>query len=254
MVVRCRCGKSLRVQDSMAGKRVRCPGCGKPVAVPAPEADIRIVEEERAPAPASPRGGPLWRPARVPERRGGLVQNALGGIGLVVLLLVLGGGGWLAYSWVSGKKRTEQAVEFNDRLAGYNKKLETVGRKFGTQLAEVLKVHPYQTAGLQGTRDESAWTIESISSDVRMLRVPSGASGEELYRAYLAHLKTQQAIVSSEFHTILRILDDPQAGPAEAPRQVQEVLQRIKKSGEKEFERLTAAQRKFAAEHGIQLR
>ncbi|MBI4616745.1 MAG: hypothetical protein HY720_24245, partial [Planctomycetes bacterium] len=30
----CECGKRLSVPDERAGKRVRCPGCGKPVSVP----------------------------------------------------------------------------------------------------------------------------------------------------------------------------------------------------------------------------
>ena len=32
---KCKCGKRLKVRDELAGKRVRCPGCGQPVAVPA---------------------------------------------------------------------------------------------------------------------------------------------------------------------------------------------------------------------------
>lgn len=35
--VRCKCGKKLQVRDSAAGKRVRCPDCGKPVRIPEPE-------------------------------------------------------------------------------------------------------------------------------------------------------------------------------------------------------------------------
>ncbi len=33
--VACSCGKSLRVPDQLAGKKVKCPACGTPIAVPA---------------------------------------------------------------------------------------------------------------------------------------------------------------------------------------------------------------------------
>ncbi|MEQ9410322.1 MAG: hypothetical protein RIK87_21475 [Fuerstiella sp.] len=44
--VRCRCGKGLKVRDSAAGKRIRCPECGKPVAVPEPEWEDVPFEED----------------------------------------------------------------------------------------------------------------------------------------------------------------------------------------------------------------
>ncbi len=37
-VIQCTCGKQLRVPDEHAGKRVKCPGCGQPVVVPAARA------------------------------------------------------------------------------------------------------------------------------------------------------------------------------------------------------------------------
>ena len=39
----CGCGRSLRIKDEFAGRRVKCPGCGEVLAVPLPE-----VEEEGA--------------------------------------------------------------------------------------------------------------------------------------------------------------------------------------------------------------
>lgn len=41
LVFECSCGKKLKVRDELAGKKVKCPGCGKPVQAPAP-----VVEEE----------------------------------------------------------------------------------------------------------------------------------------------------------------------------------------------------------------
>ena len=46
--VTCQCGKALNVQDAMAGKAVKCPGCGNVVRVPGGGA------AQPAPAPAAP--------------------------------------------------------------------------------------------------------------------------------------------------------------------------------------------------------
>lgn len=37
VAVTCACGKALRVKDELAGRRVRCPGCGNTLTVPAPQ-------------------------------------------------------------------------------------------------------------------------------------------------------------------------------------------------------------------------
>jgi hypothetical protein len=46
LLIRCpACDKALKVKEELAGKKVKCPGCGKPVPVPAPEPPPEVVEE-----------------------------------------------------------------------------------------------------------------------------------------------------------------------------------------------------------------
>ena len=40
----CACGKVLRVPDTSAGKRAKCPACSAIVTVPEPEPVLEIVE------------------------------------------------------------------------------------------------------------------------------------------------------------------------------------------------------------------
>lgn len=49
----CSCGKMLRVPDTSAGKRAKCPACGAVVEVPAPDPVFEVVEEP----PPQPRVG-----------------------------------------------------------------------------------------------------------------------------------------------------------------------------------------------------
>jgi hypothetical protein len=46
------CNKPLKVKDELAGKKVKCPGCGKPVPVPVPDEEPEPVVEEVQEAPA----------------------------------------------------------------------------------------------------------------------------------------------------------------------------------------------------------
>lgn len=40
LLVECTCGKKLKVRDELAGKKVKCPGCGGIVTAPAPEPEL----------------------------------------------------------------------------------------------------------------------------------------------------------------------------------------------------------------------
>src|SRR5262245_9161534 len=62
------CGKSLRVNDELAGKTVRCPACKNalklPAATPAPVPAAQPAAKKAAPAPAAAARAPAPAPAR----------------------------------------------------------------------------------------------------------------------------------------------------------------------------------------------
>jgi hypothetical protein len=58
----CTCGKTLRVKDELAGKRVRCPDCQAIVNAPEPELEVGIPLEDDPPPPK-----PAARPAVVED-------------------------------------------------------------------------------------------------------------------------------------------------------------------------------------------
>lgn len=43
--IQCKCGKTLRVKDEFAGKKVRCPACKEVLSVPVPEMDVEVEED-----------------------------------------------------------------------------------------------------------------------------------------------------------------------------------------------------------------
>jgi hypothetical protein len=58
ITLNCACGKTLRVPDTSAGKRAKCPACGAlvaiPVPAPPPEPEPEPVFEIEEPAPVGP--------------------------------------------------------------------------------------------------------------------------------------------------------------------------------------------------------
>ncbi len=60
----CECGKTLRVPDEHAGRRVRCPACSAVSTVPAAEPQFEVVENSSEPLVAPPpKGRPVAKPA-----------------------------------------------------------------------------------------------------------------------------------------------------------------------------------------------
>ncbi|RKY14781.1 MAG: hypothetical protein DRP63_07960 [Planctomycetota bacterium] len=75
------CGKRLRVADSAAGKKGKCPACGAVVEIPTPGAEVSAKErkeakEEKERKPVSGEGG---RRRAVTRRRGGVSARMRGG-------------------------------------------------------------------------------------------------------------------------------------------------------------------------------
>lgn len=69
ITVACSCGAKLRAPDAAAGKRVKCPKCGTPVAVPAAEADFEVVDDDPPPTPAKKKPTAAAKPVAAAVKR-----------------------------------------------------------------------------------------------------------------------------------------------------------------------------------------
>ena len=52
--IKCQCGKALKVKDELAGKAVKCPGCGQAIRVGAAPGTKPAAKPAAAPAPVAP--------------------------------------------------------------------------------------------------------------------------------------------------------------------------------------------------------
>lgn len=63
----CDCGRSFRVKDQLAGRKIRCPECSNVLAVPLPEAALEVEEEATASLLAEEESVPAARRRRARE-------------------------------------------------------------------------------------------------------------------------------------------------------------------------------------------
>ena len=69
IAVACNCGKKFNAKDELAGKRVKCPGCGEPIAIPSPAAAATAKTPAAAGQSKPGAAGPAARPAASPTAK-----------------------------------------------------------------------------------------------------------------------------------------------------------------------------------------
>lgn len=127
--VGCPCGKSLRVKEEFAGRKVRCPACSQPLAIPAAEAEFAepLEEEwdetpEEEPAPPPKRGIKKSKPDKTkPRKSEGLFKRSFKMVfGVLALFLGLVMAGWIVFAVLTGRAeaRTLRGLGFAALLIG----------------------------------------------------------------------------------------------------------------------------------------
>ena len=86
----CTCGKRLRLKDELAGKRVRCPGCQRPLTVPAPENEVTD-EIDDSPPPEEKRRPKTKKKAKPAKVSGVMIASIIGGGVLILIAGSVGG-------------------------------------------------------------------------------------------------------------------------------------------------------------------
>ena len=116
--VDCSCGKSLRVKDELAGRKVRCPACSQPLSIPAAEVEVAEVLEnewddtpEEAPGevPAPKRSRSAGKGSKSANKKGakrsvGMFKRSFKMVfGVLSLLLGVLIGGWIGFAFLTGR-------------------------------------------------------------------------------------------------------------------------------------------------------
>ncbi len=130
IAVTCECGKTLHAPATLAGKRGRCPGCGKALAIPAAaaaeedyapliEPESAASREKAAPIPGYRPSSPTPEPTESQPDLGVIVgQITRLVVAAVAALLIVGGLWW--WKSTAGTKFKILSVEVADALVAYD--------------------------------------------------------------------------------------------------------------------------------------
>lgn len=112
----CACGKALKVKDELAGKKVRCPECSRPIQVPAGEAAADEWEQwdsfddASAVPPAAPKKP---RSGQKKKKKGAAASGLQWGIkaifGLIAIVIGAAIGIFICYSLFTGNADIKMA-------------------------------------------------------------------------------------------------------------------------------------------------
>jgi hypothetical protein len=100
------CEENLKVRDELAGKRVKCPGCGEPVAVPQEQVEEERPRKKQRPAEDDEDDRP--RKKNKKQKDNTLLYVGIGG-GLLAVLLLIGCGIGAFFYFKGDDKKTADA-------------------------------------------------------------------------------------------------------------------------------------------------
>jgi hypothetical protein len=87
------CERSVKVKDDLAGRKIKCPGCGKVLAVPDEEVDERPARKRSREREEDEEGRPRRKGGNKKSKKGLIIGLSVGGgvltVGLVILFFVL---------------------------------------------------------------------------------------------------------------------------------------------------------------------
>jgi hypothetical protein len=166
------CRKTLKAPDTAAGRKVKCPGCGTALAIPALQKDPTPFDDLSVPTSATSRPR-----AKTPNRT--ILFAAVGGGVLavlllaVVLVLVLKSGGSKSSVEVSVNWKTANGVEFDDNPVavlipkGMKEKID--------QFAPIYAGEDYEKAFSKDFRKCGAYLAVGVGGKAWFENVPRGS-------------------------------------------------------------------------------
>lgn len=146
MLIRCTCGKPLRVKDELAGRKIRCPVCQAVVAVPGMPLDSpKAAAPGSAPRPSKPQRQEAdvddRTASRSAERTAPTRQVVLRSMVLVFAILGSGLAGFLGFTAYRNTHDPAQinSVELLRRMIAEREKTNPSGRELEELRAEVSR-------------------------------------------------------------------------------------------------------------------
>ncbi len=147
----------------------------------------------------------------------------------------------------------QEAIDFNNQLAGIHARLGEAVEEFGRTLRPAIEEgSPPTAAELTAAIERLRGELAAAKERGNQLRAPDLPQASELYAAHQEFLAAQESLLGQELPEIERLLAEP-ITPGELEKRLKARFEAFKKAEASQLEAMHAAQRRFAEANGLKL-
>ena len=169
-------------------------------------------------------------------------------------LLILCAGVILVGLMTGCGRGANDALRFNDQIAGATQKLERAGASFSTAAGMAIESgNPGDISNAESAQRLLKIQLQGAKDEATKMTVPPGKTTKELHDAYLRFLEVEATIIDRDFEEIIAILKNATISLEDKETQVQIISNRAEKLEEPVLAALQIAQQKLAKEYGFAL-
>jgi len=150
------------------------------------------------------------------------------------------------------KVSKEEALKFNEELAGANKKLFAAGQAFGAQLG-FLQDKPTDLDALKSEQEKLLKVVKDVTAQMKSVKVPKAKTAEELYKLHQKFIEGQNRMMDEAIKPVVELAGDKNVADADKKTKALEIFQKAFASEGAMVQELQKVQKAFADEFGIPL-
>ena len=174
---------------------------------------------------------------------------------LVSILALVVGGTW-SCSFLKKRKQQKEAVEFNNKLVAFNKRLHDDASELGELVGKRISGKKVTDKALDDGLAKLKATVASVRRESKAMKVPDDPLARELFESYEVFLDGQEKLVG-KIGDLVALAKKPIGpkgkGRAKLVRAVRPILKAVQQQEQASLKALKALQRRYAAKHNITL-
>jgi hypothetical protein len=152
-----------------------------------------------------------------------------------------------------GRITPQQALAFNQAIAGANQRLATGGMNFGLALRPLTQGREADLIQVRRAYEDLKQAVQQVQGEVNALTVPPTASARRFYEAEQEFLKAEEKMVQGNAAEMVRVAENRRLPVRQRAARVQQIFQAMAQDEQRDLQTLQAAQQVFARENNIRL-
>lgn len=175
---------------------------------------------------------------------------------LLVSAVALAMGGVWSCKALKKKAQQKAALNFNNKLADFNKRIRTDAKELGQLVGKRISGKKVSDKALDDGLAKLKATVASVRKQTKALKVPDDPLAKELYSTYQKFLDGQERLVG-KVEELVALAKKPLGakgeGRAKLIQAVRPILAAVQKEEQSSLKLLQSVQRRYAKKHNITL-